>query len=314
MLPPTSVPLRFGRPYRLLWLAAFLVLGAFTLVTPQPAEAAPVGVTQCNGTDNVGGQSVACTVTIVNSFDVATGTASSTVTLQECHGFANTTPTCVTSSVPAASETTSVAQCNGSGSGGGGTVTCAVSIVNNITGAVTATAATINQCVGSGEDGGTQPTTQCSPLGNTSGATVTQCNGSGNGGGGTIRVQCTVPAATRTAALPVSVNQCNGSGNGGGATVTCTVTVVNNIRAAATATPTPTPTLSPVPTTVAAPPATGVRTPAVRTPGTGVPVTDLPRTGLNEWALGGTGLALLVLGTVLVEAGRTRRRPTHLRP
>ncbi|MCW2622850.1 MAG: hypothetical protein JWL64_2452 [Frankiales bacterium] len=59
---------------------------------------------------------------------------------------------------------------------------------------------------------------------------VTQCNSSGNGGGGTLRVQCTVPVATRTAALPVTVNQCNGSGNGGGATVTCTVSLVNSVQ------------------------------------------------------------------------------------
>ena len=189
----------------------------------------PGAVSQCNGTDNVGGQAVACEVTVTNNLNVATGETSSVVEVEECHGAANTVLTCVNSVTPSDELTTSVDQCNGSGSGGGGTVECHVHIVNNITGPAGPTPATINQCNGSGAGGGTLPTVMCDPAGNTTDATISQCNDSGNGGGPTMRVQCTATPSTETSVLPVAVDQCNGSGNGGGATVTCTVSVTNNI-------------------------------------------------------------------------------------
>jgi hypothetical protein len=191
------------------------------------AIVAPPLVNQCNGFDNAGGQAVACTVTVTNTLNLATGVGGSVVTVTECHGAANAPLTCTTSTTSSSQVVTSVTQCNGSGSGGGGTVTCSVEIVNNITGVAPSSPATVNQCNGSGEGGGIQPTLLCLPSGATTGATVTQCNGSGNGGGASIRVQCTVAPSTQTSALPISVNQCNGSGNGGGATVTCTVSVTN---------------------------------------------------------------------------------------
>lgn len=169
------------------------------------AAGAVASVNQCNGTDNVGGLAVACDVTIANHLNLATGTTSSVVTVKECHGAANTVLTCTNSTTPSTSLTTSVTQCNGSGSGGGGTVACTVHIVNTITGTAATSPATINQCNGSGAGGGTQPTVVCDPLGNTTNATITQCNLSGNGGGGTHRVQCTVTPSTQTAALPVTV-------------------------------------------------------------------------------------------------------------
>jgi hypothetical protein len=202
---------------------------ALTAPLAAAAPNPPGTVSQCNGTDNVGGEAVACEVTITNELNMATGETSSVVEVEECHGAANTVLTCVHSVTPSDELTTSVDQCNGSGSGGGGTVECNVHIVNNITGPATTTPATINQCNGSGAGGGTLPTVMCDPIGNTTDATITQCNDSGNGGGGTMRVQCTVTPSTETSFLPVDVNQCNGSGNGGGATVTCTVSVTNNI-------------------------------------------------------------------------------------
>ena len=41
----------------------------------------PPAVNQCNGTDNAGGQEVACTVTVINNLDLATGVTSSTLTV-----------------------------------------------------------------------------------------------------------------------------------------------------------------------------------------------------------------------------------------
>ena len=216
----------------ILALGLFLAVGVLTGVHPLTASAAPASpaVNQCNGTDNVGGQAVVCDITITNNLNLATGAVSSTVVTNDCHGAAGAPPpvTCIPLTQSFPTLTTSADQCNGSGLGGGGNVICSVTILNNITGTVTPTAATVNQCVGSGAGGGPSSTILCDPFpANTTNATVTQCNGSGNGGGGTIRVQCTVGPSTITSALPVTVNQCNGSGNGGGATVTCIVSVRN---------------------------------------------------------------------------------------
>ena len=227
------------------------------------------GVNQCNGGDNVGGQSVECTVTVTNRLDEASSQGSSTVEVKECHGAANTVPTCTTTSTESDALVTTVKQCNGSGNGGGGTVDCTVNIVNVVTGtAGTTSAATVNQCITAGEGGGTQPTFVCDPLGSTTNADVTQCNGSGNGGGGSERVTCDVGASVVTSKIPVSVDQCNGSGNGGGATVTCSTTLSYTLLAAV-AGPTPTPTVSPTPTP----------TPS---DGTTPPVNDGTPSGSNE--------------------------------
>lgn len=205
-------------------------VSAATFAQPLPVTAAAgPAASQCNGTDNVGGQAVACEVTVTNNLDLGTGATSSTVVLKECHGAANAALPCTTTTTPSDQLTTSVDQCNGSGGGGGGTVTCDVLVVNNITGAALPTPATIDQCNGSGAGGGTQPTVSCDPLGNTTNATITQCNGSGNGGGATMRVQCAVHPSTQASAIPIDVDQCNGSGNGGGATVICSVQVTNNV-------------------------------------------------------------------------------------
>lgn len=213
---------------------ATTLVAALTIVI-SPAAIAQTSLGQCNGTDNVGGQAVECHYTVTNNLDGED--TSSTVTLTECHGAANDPPTlvCTPSSTSSSDLVTTIDQCNGSGNGGGGTVTCTVDVVNNITGTVAATPATVNQCNASGTGGGTAPTVLCDPFpANTTGATVTQCNESGNGGGGTQRVQCTVDSdSTTNSLLSVTVNQCNGSGNGGGATVTCRTGIQSIITAPA---------------------------------------------------------------------------------
>jgi hypothetical protein len=64
------------------------------------AAIAPAVVDQCNGTDNVGGQAVACDVTVTNNLDLGTGVTSSTVTVKECHGAANAALPCTSSTTP----------------------------------------------------------------------------------------------------------------------------------------------------------------------------------------------------------------------
>ncbi len=301
---PTNEAPEAGITIRLVKILLAMVLAVLLLTTFGPlrgvafAASAPA-VNQCNGTDNVGGEAVACNVTVANNLNQATGLASSTLTVRECHGAANAPPTCTTSTTSSSQLTTSVTQCNGSGSGGGGTVDCNVSIINTITGTATPAPATVNQCNTSAEGGGTQPTLVCSPIGVTTNATVTQCNGSGNGGGGMMRVLCSVPTSTETAAVPVTVNQCVGSGNGGGSTVTCTVSLTNHVLSPAASgggagtgsgsgtagTPTGTGTGTPTGTGTGAPGGTGTGTPTgipngtgTGTPnGPGVPVPSLTK-------------------------------------
>ena len=229
-------------------LALSLIAALSVLIVP--TVSAQTAFSQCNGVDNVGGQAVECHYTVTNNIN---GDAtSSTVVLEECHGAANDPPTmvCNTTTSSSGDLVTSIDQCNGSGNGGGGTVTCTVDVTNNIVGTVTPSPATVNQCNASGTGGGTEPTILCNPFpANTTGANVTQCNESGNGGGGTQRVQCTVDdGSTTTSILNISVNQCNGSGNGGGATVTCRTGIRNVIEAQPEPTDTPTPGPTDVPT------------------------------------------------------------------
>jgi hypothetical protein len=314
-----------------------LVLGAvlvmsFGFVNGHAYGVSSPAVNQCNGTDNVGGQSVACTVNVINTLNLATGIASTQVTGTECHGAAHAPPTCIPWTAPSNQLTTSVTQCNGSGSGGGGTVTCTVGIVNEIVGNSTTSLATVNQCNGTAQGGGTQPTLICNPTGTTTNAAFTQCNGSGNGGGGTMRVRCTVGPSTNTSAIPLSVNQCVGSGNGGGSTVTCSISETNHViagssstsggtggptggGASSTGTGTPTGSGSPTATGVPTGTATGTptgnglgtinRTPGVGTPpGPGVPTGNLAHTGSNTAALVLLAFLTIALGTMLVLVAR----------
>lgn len=295
---PTRIRLLTQLLLLALLAAAGLLIGA--LLPLNPVSAAAPAVEQCNGTDNGGGQSVTCDVTIVNTYDVATADGSSTVTVRECHSAAGVTEPCTTTTTELADVTTAVGQCNGSGNGGGGEVTCRVDITNEITGGEAATAVTINQCNGSGAGGGTEPTVLCSPVGSTTSATITQCNEAGNGGGDTLRVRCDVEPSTQSSALAVSVNQCNGSGNGGGATVTCRASMVSNVVAAA-AEPTPSATATASTTPTASPTASPTPAPsdtpdAAVVSDAGVRVTALPRTGADLGMLWNLGLALALVG------------------
>ncbi|TFC88445.1 hypothetical protein E3T37_14740 [Cryobacterium sp. TMT2-10] len=228
-------------------LAAALLLSVLGLTfapSGGPASAAET-IAQCNNVDNTPGLGLNCDVTVVNNLNVATGVANSTVTVKECHGPANTEPTCTTSTKSYDALTTSVSQCNYAANGGGASVICNVDVTNNITGAASTgvTGATVNQCNGSGAEG-TAPTLNCDPFpANVSGATITQCNGSVNGGGASDRVTCTVTPSTMSAQLPVSINQCNNTANGGGSVVTCAASLKNISLASST---TPTPKASPV--------------------------------------------------------------------
>lgn len=189
----------------------------------------------------------------------------------------------------------SVDQCNGSINVGGGNTICTVTVNNHITGATTATPATVNQCVGSGES----TELDCVPLQNTTNATVTQCNGSGNGGGGDVFCRVN-PSATVTTEVPVTVNQCNASSNGGGSTVEC-ATELNTIALAAEVTPTSTPT----------PTATESALPVAED--TSVAAPELAETGVDSAPLlisVAVGTLLLALGALLT-LRRTRVLPTR---
>jgi hypothetical protein len=150
----------------------------------------------------------------------------------------------------ASASTVSFSQCNDRGAGINGaplTVTCSVSIVNNIdangatssstylrvctlndcTGDTMSSTDVINavhQCNGSDNVGGSNTVCTVDIVNNISGASpaaatainVNQCIGSGQGGGANVQ------ACIASSQGSPDVTQCNGSGNGGGATLVCT--------------------------------------------------------------------------------------------
>lgn len=234
-------------------VALFFSVGLTAVVlqsSASPAAAANVAFEQCNGIQNTGGLTVTCDVVIVNTLTASAATTGSVVTVNG--GAPTSSPDLITA----------VDQCNGSANGGGGTITCAVHITNNISvdSPAAATAATVNQCNDNqADDGlGNAPNT-CQPFpATTTGATITQCDGSGNGGGLVAPSHCNATGMV-SATLPVTVNQCNGSANGGGGKVNCTVTIVSNVVDTST---------------------TGGGTPGGGTPGGGLPGGGLPGGGV----------------------------------
>jgi hypothetical protein len=229
-------------------LAVLFVLALLCVmfVVSAPAAQAAHTPSQCNNVYNVAGQAIKCSYTVTNN--VNGSVTNSTVVASVCHGAANDPATMVCDPVtttPSDHLITAVSQCNDSGNGGGGTMECTVDVINNITGTVTPTPATVNQCNGSGGGGGADPLI-CSPYpASTTNATVTQCNGSANEGGGTGRVRCSVESdSTTTAFLSVTVNQCNGSENLGGSTVTCRAGLTDNITPPQPS-PSPSPSVAP---------------------------------------------------------------------
>jgi len=266
-------------------------------VQPAPASAAAPPVNQCNDdtASNVGGQGIACTVTIQNFIHIGgngviEATTPSTVTVTRCSGAAGPVAsgagTCTTETTTSAEPIFIVQQCNGSGNGGGGVVLCTTTISTTISSVSidALTPATVYQCIGSDITGPGAPG-NCSPA-NTAGitsvtaATVGQCNGSGNGGT-SVSFNCTVSGdSTMTAAFAVNVDQCNNSANGGGAQVNCSATVTNEVLAQPAPTPAPTvePPVTPTPAPTVAP------TPVA-------PVTPVPDAAPQPADTGNAGLA-----------------------
>jgi hypothetical protein len=216
------------------------------LALPTAAQASTMAVDQCNvHVPGTAGATTAltCTVTVVNTVS-GTSTRSRTTVSRLCTLGPCSTPngTFTTDSV---SLVTDIRQCNGSDNDASHAIKCYVNVINNIGRGTSAaqplSAPTVNQCVGSGTGGG--GVLSCSPSSAT-GTTVTQCNGSGNGGGGAVH--CTVdPQSSVSRVIPITVKQCNGTGNPGGAVLTCYASVITRISdnvavTAPEATPTPT--------------------------------------------------------------------------
>ncbi|MFN2569407.1 MAG: hypothetical protein ABR564_07380 [Candidatus Dormibacteria bacterium] len=116
-------------------------------------------------------------------------------------------------------------QCDSIDNAAAASVSCDVTVVNNLNLATGATSSTVSVT-----------STLCSPLpGNcvTSGPTTTsstqlvtsidQCNGSANKGGSTVKCTANVTnnIVGNATTTPATVNQCNGSGGGGGSTMLC---------------------------------------------------------------------------------------------
>jgi hypothetical protein len=233
----------------ILLTAGFCLSG---VAAPAPAQASTMGVDQCNGHGpGVGGATtmMKCTVTVVNTIS-GTRTYSRTTVTRLCKLGPCSTPngTFITDSVALV---TLISQCNTSDNDAAHSITCYVNVVNNIgagtPGARPLRAPTVNQCVGSGTGGGGMVT--CKPA-SAGGTTLSQCNGSGNGGNGTVR--CTVdPASMLSPAIPITVRQCNGSGNPGGSVLTCNTSIITRIIDIP-AVEVPVPTVTSTPTAAAA--------------------------------------------------------------
>ncbi len=266
-----SIGRRGWRPALVILGALLIALSVIGILAPAGAQAANVGISQCNnrlsgalGAEN----SISCDVTVDNY--VANGVTSSRTTvslvcsLNPCSG----TPVSSTST----DLVTDVSQCNGSATQSAAVVICNVVIRNHISPNTSAvTPATLNQCVGSSGAG----TSDLCTISTTSGAPVNQCNGSVTGGGGGITCSMAT-SSTVTAALPVAVNQCNGTATGGGSFLTCTVSLSNDndVTGAPFGGPAPTPTSAP-PASPGSATLTGPATPVTSTtpdtagPGTG---------------------------------------------
>jgi LPXTG-motif cell wall-anchored protein len=218
-------------------------------------------------------------VTITNDFSFNPGTPSqptglaTIVTTINCTGSA-ICPTggTTTSSTPV----TVITQCDNAGLGGASTVTCTVTVTNNLTGYPVGAAidSTVVQCQSPGAVGtltcvATPPGNNRSGTAGPGGQRVTQCNASG-GAGGTLTCTATAPPSQSTG-LPTTIDQCNGSGVTGASTLTCTATVVNNFTGSVVGGGTTPPTGGTTPPTGGTTPPTGGTTPPTggTTPPTG---------------------------------------------
>jgi len=107
-------------------------------------------VTQCNGSINGGGGQLLCSVLVTNNF-AGVNPSVTAVTVNQCVGSVTTGTVKVCSPFPATTTGAAITQCNGSGNGGGASLTCTASGTQSA-GLMVA----INQCNGSTNGGGTR--------------------------------------------------------------------------------------------------------------------------------------------------------------
>lgn len=274
---PLTVPPghRAWRPFLMILGAMLIAFSMIGIISPPGAQAANVGISQCNnrlsgaaGAENT----ISCDVTVDNY--VSNGVTSSRTTVSLVCSLNPCSGTAVSSTSP--NLVTNVDQCNGSATQSAAVVICNVIIHNHISPNSSAvTPATLNQCVGSSGAG----TADLCTIASTSGAPVNQCNGSVTGGGGGITCSMET-SSTVTAALPVSVNQCNGTATGGGSFLTCTVSLSNDNDVVG----------APIGAPTAAPTTTAPAAPVSATPtGPGTPVASTtPASGATTSGTGGT--------------------------
>jgi hypothetical protein len=122
--------------------------------TTTPLSHAVTGVTQCNGSINGGGGTLLCSVFVTNNF-VGFNPSVTAVTVNQCVGSVTTGTVMVCSPYPATTTGATITQCNGSGNGGGTSLTCTASGTQSA-----GLVVKINQCNGSTNGGGTR--TVCS--------------------------------------------------------------------------------------------------------------------------------------------------------
>lgn len=111
-------------------------------------------VTQCNGSINGGGGTLLCSVTVTNRF-VGMSPPVTAATVNQCVGSVTTGTVRSCDPYPATTTGATITQCNGSGNGGGTSLTCTATGTRS-----TGLAVRINQCNGSSNGGGTR--TVCS--------------------------------------------------------------------------------------------------------------------------------------------------------
>ena len=106
---------------------------------------------QCNGSDNGGGSTMRCSLTVINT--ITGGATDSIAPINQCNGSLDTGDVRACTPDPATADASidGVTQCNGSVNGGGGSMTCTVSPATTSNSAFAFLA---NQCNDSANGGG----------------------------------------------------------------------------------------------------------------------------------------------------------------
>ncbi len=222
MTTHNSAPRSKTRVFSLGILLSFCLTVALglTIVAGDASQASAQGIaiSECNNVGTVGGNTISCTVTVTNNFTYNPGTPADPTGLATITTLiACTTPlVCgTTGTTTSVDPVTGITQCDASGLGGASTVTCTVSVTNNLTGYPVGAAIvpTVSQCL---NPLSTTLTCTATPAGNSQtgsggpgGQSETQCNSSG-GPGGTMTCTATAPPSQSTG-LPTTIAQCNGS-------------------------------------------------------------------------------------------------------